>query len=245
MELKKDFPTSFLVPAEYNPRVMEEHKHEQLDEVLDYFGLVDPIIFNTKTGVIIGGNQRYEHIKKKEKGFALLLGDIGWYFTQEELKLESEADEKSLNLALNKISGRFDNELLKPLVEEIIETDAPISYFEDEELSSLLNIDFEEIELEEETTITEGNELYQEKKEQHKNQTYYLKEGDEWRIGTHTLKVGPVNPDQEKINLTIKGEDLRITLSSTENVEDELLLFKSHNKEIISNNKYDYNTQEN
>lgn len=239
MELKKDFPTSFLKPAEYNPRIMEEKEHEQLEEVINYFGLADPIIFNTKTGVIIGGNQRYEHIKNRKEGYALLLGDIGWYFTDEELKLETEADEKSLNIALNKISGSFDNSLLIPMMEEILITDTPLIGFDDEELNSFLDVDLD---------VDWGDEKLGEKEvgeynkyDLHtKTNTFYLKEGDEWNIGNHKFIVGHVYEDSEKINMSVKGSDLKITVSSAENVDEEMYLFMSKNKEVIKDNKPDY-----
>lgn len=243
MELVKEFPTNFLKPADYNPRIMDEEEHEKLDDVIDYFGLVDPIVFNTKTGVIIGGNQRYQHIKERKTGFALLLGDIGWYFTEEDLKLETEADEKALNIALNEISGKFDDKLLQPLVEDLLESDAYLEFFPDAKLSEILNVKFDDMDLNN-NSVNEGgnnggNGEYNKHEEKQKKRTYYLKEGDEWMIGTHKLVVGPVDEDQQVL-VGIKGSDLKITLSSDESVEDELILFESHNKETIESNKPDY-----
>jgi hypothetical protein len=240
MEFKKEFPTSFLKPSKYNPRIMEEKEHEKLDEVIEYFGLVDPIIFNTKTGVIIGGNQRFEHIKHQEQGFALLLGDIGWFFTEDDLKLESEADEKALNLALNKITGYFDEPLLVPMLEEIIEADDIPIVFDDVEISDMLGIGFGDVPVDDDKPKGEGNEEFEEFVEKHKTATFYLKEGDEWWIGSHKLIVGEVDEQSQKINVTLKGSDLRITVSSTENVDEEMYLFQSNNKKVIKTNKPDY-----
>jgi hypothetical protein len=242
MELVKEFPTEFLKPADYNPRIMDEAEHEKLDNVMKYFGLVDPIIFNTKTGNIIGGNQRYTHIKERKTGFALLLGDIGWYFTEEDLKLETDADEKALNIALNEISGKFDNTLLQPLVVDILETDTPLDCFTDSKLSEILNIKLDEMGLDNNSVNENGNNdnpEYNKVPEKQKKKTYYLKEGDEWIIGTHKLIVGPVDEDQQ-ILVGVNGSDLKITLSSSESIEDELYLFEQHNKEVIKSNNPDY-----
>jgi hypothetical protein len=242
MELKRDFPISFLKPAKYNPRIMEETEHEKLDDVIKYFGLVDPVIFNTKTGVIIGGNQRYEHIKDQEKGFVLELGDISWYFTEEDLKLETVADEKALNLALNKITGYFDDSLVTPMIEEISITDTPLTFIDDEEISRLLG-GFDDVKLDTGDGETDGrydkDGEYAKKQEKHKQQTFYLREGDEWNIGTHKFIVGPIDENQ-KINITIKGSDILIGLSSTENIDEEMYLFMSKNKQVIEDSKPNY-----
>jgi ParB-like chromosome segregation protein Spo0J len=55
-----------LKPAEYNPREMTEEETEELNESLERFGMVEPIVVNKAAGrenVIIGGHQRYELIK--------------------------------------------------------------------------------------------------------------------------------------------------------------------------------------
>ena len=241
MELIRDFKTSFLKPAKYNPRIMDEAEHERLNEAIEYFGLVDPVIFNSKTGVIIGGNQRYEHIKSISRGIALILGDIGWYFTEDNLKLKSEADEKALNITLNKLSGRFDKGLLKPIVEEIIDTDVPLIPFTDVEVNDILE-GFDDGGLSNDGVNESGQSddgEYDKKELKHKGQTYYLKEGDVWNIGPHKLIVGEADETQDT-HLSIKGTDLKITLSSTESIEEEQLLFIKHNKEVISNNKPKY-----
>lgn len=240
MELDKKFKTSFLKPAKYNPRMMDEEEHQELEEAINYFGLVDPIIFNTKSGVIIGGRQRYEHIKDNEYGYALLLGDIGWYFTEEDLKLDGEADEKALNIALNKIGGKFDNSLLKPMIETLLDTDTPVIGFNDMEINEIVEEGFTNIDPEEGF----GKELpekgeYNKEPEQRKVKTFYLKEGDTWNIGNHKLIVGPVD-DYQKINVNIKGGDLKVVLSSTDNVDADMYLFMSKNKETIANNSYNY-----
>jgi DNA modification methylase len=117
MEIVK-MKKSFLKPAPYNPRRMAKEEHERLELVLNEYGLIDPIIFNAKTGIIIGGNQRYQHIDQEE-GNALILGDIGWFFTETDLKVENENVEKAMNISLNKIAGEFDKQGLNLIMNEL------------------------------------------------------------------------------------------------------------------------------
>lgn len=116
-----------LKPAEYNPRKISEQELQKLTNSINEFGLVDPIIINLKNNKIIGGHQRYEALYNKytldndfQPEFNLIrLGDIGWVFEDTELTINSEAQEKALNLALNKISGEWDEVKLQPLLEEL------------------------------------------------------------------------------------------------------------------------------
>lgn len=107
---------SQLIPADYNPRKISDDDLNKLDNSLDNFGLVDPIIINTqnpriihnlKHYIVIGGHQRLDVLLKKgkNKAFLLRLGDVGWVFTEKEIRLKDENTIKSLNIALNKING--------------------------------------------------------------------------------------------------------------------------------------------
>lgn len=54
-----------LLPVEYNPRIMSEGEAEDLQEGLDEFGLVQPLVVNTYPGRenrIIGGEQRWHRL---------------------------------------------------------------------------------------------------------------------------------------------------------------------------------------
>ena len=55
-----------LNPAKYNPRKdlkPGDAEYEKLKRSIDEFGYVEPIIWNKKTGNIIGGHQRYKILK--------------------------------------------------------------------------------------------------------------------------------------------------------------------------------------
>lgn len=55
-----------LNPAKYNPRVelqKEDERYQRIKASIQEFGLVDPIIVNSKTMTIVGGHQRYNILK--------------------------------------------------------------------------------------------------------------------------------------------------------------------------------------
>lgn len=147
-----------LEPAEYNPRKISEQELVKLENSINEFGLVDPIIINLKNNKIIGGHQRYEALYNKytaDNDFQpelnlIRLGDIGWVFEDTELKIGSEAQEKALNLALNKISGEWDTVKLQPLLEDLklSELDIGLTGFDDYEISSL-TFDFDDFDIDE------------------------------------------------------------------------------------------------
>lgn len=97
-------------PAKYNPRTITDEELSGLRESLKKFGFVEPLVLNTRTNTLVGGHQR---LKAAE-----LEGHIEVPVSLVDLSL---AEEKALNVALNSptISGKFDEEVLKHLLEEI------------------------------------------------------------------------------------------------------------------------------
>ena len=96
---------SKLNPAKYNPRKdlkPGDTEYEKLKRSMAEFGYVEPIIWNKRTGNIVGGHQRYKILKDmKYKEAECVIVDL------------DDNREKALNVALNKISGEFDIPLLK------------------------------------------------------------------------------------------------------------------------------------
>jgi len=115
--------------AEYNPRDISREELDKLKESISTYGLVQPIIVNTKTMNIVGGNQRVSAL--------LELGETGADMVEIEL---TEAEEKSLNLALNKISGDWDMNKLSALLGDISDDDF-ITGFDDIEIEAITGID--------------------------------------------------------------------------------------------------------
>lgn len=115
---------SELIPATYNPREITDEEFEKLKNSLKEFGFVEPIIINKK-GTIIGGHMR---VKAAEA--------IGIKEVPCTVVTLSDRKEKLLNLALNRISGRWDTDKLSNLITELTAggTDVGLSGFENWEL---------------------------------------------------------------------------------------------------------------
>ena len=123
-------PIGDLRPDPANPRRISEQELEALTRSIREFGLIDPIIARRADRTVIGGHQRLLAARKLGyKTVPVVLADL----TVEQAHL--------LNIALNKISGSFDQELLARLLKELQEVpniDLSLSGFEDDELKKLL-----------------------------------------------------------------------------------------------------------
>lgn len=100
MEIRK-VPISLLNAAPYNPRKdlqPGDPEYQKIARSIEKYGCVEPIIWNEKTGNVIGGHQRLKVLAAT--------GAVEVDVSVVQLSLE---DEKALNLALNKISGQWDN----------------------------------------------------------------------------------------------------------------------------------------
>lgn len=130
MEIKK-ISVDKLNAAKYNPRVdlqPEDEEYKRLKRSIEVFGYVEPIIWNERTGNIVGGHQRLKIlISQGYKEIEVSCIDV------------SEEDEKVLNVSLNKIKGRWDIEKLSDILREFDEVDSiGLTGFEERELESLL-----------------------------------------------------------------------------------------------------------
>jgi DNA modification methylase len=98
-------------PAPYNPRKdlkPGDPEYEKLQRSIGEFGYVDPIIWNKRTGNLVGGHQR----------FKILLAQGATRVEVSVVDLSPEK-ERALNLALNKISGDWDQHKLAELLDEL------------------------------------------------------------------------------------------------------------------------------
>jgi len=126
----KSIPISELNPAAYNPRkdLQEgDPEYERLKRSIQEFGYVDPIIWNKQTGNVVGGHQRLK-----------ILLQQGYTEVEASVVDLDEAREKALNLALNKISGCWDDDLLEEVLAGLDEADLSVTGFSDTELETLL-----------------------------------------------------------------------------------------------------------
>ena len=102
---------SDLRPAEYNPRkklTPEDKEYQDIKRSILEFGYADPIVINFD-GTIIKGHQR-----------RTVMMDLGYEEAEViVLDIRDKTKEKALNTALNKITGKWDNQLLKDLLVEL------------------------------------------------------------------------------------------------------------------------------
>ena len=102
-------PIDELIPASYNPRKIDADEFEKLVSSIRLVGFIEPVIVN-KDKTIIGGHQRIKAARQ------LGLTQVPVIF----LDLNKDA-EKTLNIRLNRIGGKFDEDLLAALVQTIAE----------------------------------------------------------------------------------------------------------------------------
>lgn len=131
--LVKKIPISRIQPAAYNPRRSlrpEDAEYQRILRSLDEFGLVDPLIWNRKTRNLVGGHQRLQVLVAQ--------GATHVHVSVVDLPL---AKEKALNVALNRVAGRWDERKLADLLDEIVksaEVDVALTGFEAPDIEELL-----------------------------------------------------------------------------------------------------------
>jgi ParB-like chromosome segregation protein Spo0J len=133
---------SELIPAEFNPRIdlqPDDKEYKKLDKSIKKFGYIEPIIWNKKTGRIVGGHQRIK-----------ILSAMGIKSVDVSVVELSDDDEKALNIALNKISGKWDVIKLESLVTELKlkKYDLELTGFDDLELKKMsdnVNVELDDV----------------------------------------------------------------------------------------------------
>jgi len=101
---------SSLTPAPYNPRQpLDDRTRSELLASLGRWGCLQPIIVNKKTGHIVGGHQRAEALR-----------DLGHKEVDVIVVSLSLAEEKALNIALNRIQGHWDDAKLAQILDDLV-----------------------------------------------------------------------------------------------------------------------------
>ena len=130
MEIEKIKLTD-LVPANYNPRQISKEEKKKLENSINNFGIVEPILINLSNNRIIGGHQRFDvlfdqHLLDNniyaEVNLLRLNESYGWVFPDNDKNLESEDMEKALNLVLNRVSGDWNEEKLHQVFNDLQES---------------------------------------------------------------------------------------------------------------------------
>lgn len=120
-----------LKAAEYNPRKdlkPEDEEYQKIKKSILEFGYVAPIIVNSDM-TVIGGHQRLKVLK-----------ELGYTEIECNIVDLDKTKEKALNIALNKISGEWDNAKLEELLAELKneDIDMDITGFSFDEVDNIL-----------------------------------------------------------------------------------------------------------
>ena len=128
----KVLPVTELKPAEYNPRKKlkpGDKEYEKIKNSIEEFGFADPLVVNADM-TIIGGHQRLT-----------VAMDLGYTEVPCAIVDIDKVREKALNIALNKITGAWDEDLLAQLLQDIQGSDFDLGFtgFEPPEIETLFN----------------------------------------------------------------------------------------------------------
>lgn len=114
----------------YNPRKKlkpGDPVFEQLKSSIERWSLVEPLVINERTGVLVGGHQRLTVCK-----------ELGLKEVQAVVVDLSPEREKLLNLSLNKISGDWDYDKLEDIFREFEAEELTITGFSSAEIEGLI-----------------------------------------------------------------------------------------------------------
>ena len=204
MEIK-ELPLKELKPAAYNPRKKlkkGDKEYEKIKQSLLKFGYVDPILVNEDL-TVIGGHQRLTVLK-----------DLDYETAKCVIVDLPKEDEKALNIALNKITGQWDEALLADLLLDLQESDfnLDLTGFEPPEIDDILsNVHDKELS-EDEFDVEE--EL---------NKPTLSRHGDIWQLGKHRVICGDSTKaetykqllDDRKANLVVTDPPYNVDVEET------------------------------
>ena len=126
----EQIPIDGLHPDPANPRRISEEELDALERSIRQFGFVEPVIARRVDATVIGGHQRLLAARR----LGLTSVPVIW------LDLSAE-QARLLGLALNKISGSWDDALLARLLAElqsVPDLDLTLSGFGEDEITDLL-----------------------------------------------------------------------------------------------------------
>lgn len=204
MEIK-ELPLKELKPAAYNPRKKlkkGDKEYEKIKQSLLKFGYVDPIIVNEDL-TVIGGHQRLTVLK-----------DLDYETAKCVIVDLPKEDEKALNIALNKITGQWDEALLADLLLDLQESDfnLDLTGFEPPEIDDILSNVHDKKLSEDEFDVEE--ELKKPTVSRH---------GDIWQLGKHRVICGDSTKaetykqllDDRKANLVVTDPPYNVDVEET------------------------------
>ena len=212
-----------LRPAAYNPRKKlkaGDKEYEKIKSSIQEFGYVEPIIVNYDM-TVIGGHQRLTVLK-----------DLGYTEAQcVVLHIEDENKVKALNIALNKISGEWNEQLLADLLVDLQNADfnTDLTGFEPAEIDQLFskvhNKEIKEDDFDVEAELKKPP---------------VAKAGDLWTLGRHRVLCGD-STLPESYALLMDGQRANMVLTDPPyNVNVEETAGKIKNDNMPDDKFYDF-----
>ena len=201
----KILPVSVLKPAEYNPRKKlkpGDKEYQKIRASIEEFGFADPLVVNADM-TIIGGHQRLN-----------VATDLGYTEVPCAVVDVDKTREKALNIALNKITGEWDEQMLADLLTDLKEADYDLDYtgFDAPEVDALFSNIYDKKVKEDEFDVDE--EL---------QQPCFSKPGDLWCLGKHRVICGDSTGeevytrlmDAQKANLVLTDPPYNVDVEET------------------------------
>jgi DNA modification methylase len=166
-----------LNPAAYNPRrdLKPGYKeYEKLKRSISEFGYVEPVLWNEKTGNVVGGHQRLKVL--------LDLGHTEIDCVVVDLDVQRE---KALNIALNKIQGEWDETKLAEIMADLDAAafDVALTGFDAAEVDELLNRFYSKEAVQDDFDADAEKECIE-------AAGAVTQRGDIWLLGNHRLMCG-------------------------------------------------------
>lgn len=211
-----------LKPSEYNPRKdlkPEDEEYKKIKNSILEFGYVSPIIINSDM-TVIGGHQRLKVLK-----------ELGYEQIQCIIVNLDKNKEKALNLALNKISGEWDDEKLEQILAELKETDIDmnITGFSNDEIDDILKevIGSKEDDFDIEEALNEIEEPV-------------TKVGDIWLLGRNRLMCGDSTQKDDVMRLMHNQKADMLLTDPPYNVDYEGVAGKIENDNMNETEFYNF-----
>jgi hypothetical protein len=138
-------PLSDLIPFPGNPRRIDKRTMERLQKSIrefsdtvdgpkidgEYHRLADPIVVNKQTMRIVGGNQRVKALTAMGQT-VIHPDDVRW------VDIGDDGREAALNVALNRITGEWDDGLLVKMLEGLDDDLRALAGFEEDDLAAVV-----------------------------------------------------------------------------------------------------------
>ena len=146
---------------------------------------MEPLIWNEETGRLVGGHQRLT-----------VLRDMGISEVEVSIVHLDEPQEKALNVAMNKISGAWDNDALAALLRSLDTDMALLTGFSELDMEALLGV---------KKTKDKGTSAAE-------DLPIISRHGDIWTLGPHRLMCGDstVQADMDRL---MDGQPARLVLT--------------------------------